>query len=131
MARLLALVWLISGAVILILSLLRPENKLFLVGVLVAAMMIFIPIVKERLRRRREGFHVTTRGNAEGGDVTYSEERKSITFYFDRTARTVYVPSSKKWEQEMPEWARIRRTQIMERIQARLGQNWKFVDKAD
>jgi hypothetical protein len=93
--------------------------------------VILMVLIKEWLRRKREGFYVNTKGNADGGDVIYYEGEKSLTFYFDRIAYTVYVPSNRKWEEDMPEWARVRKSEIIERIRTRLGQNWKVVDKSD
>ena len=131
MTRLFTFLWFILGAGTLTIYLLRPENKFVLTGVLLAVMMSLIPVIKERFRRRREGFYVTITGNADGGDVIYFEEGKKLTFYFDRRTRTIFVPPTMKWEKEMPDWAKGRRPQIMERIATRLGQHWRFVDKEE
>ena len=131
MTRLFTFLWLILGASTLTIYLLRPENRFVLGGVLLAVMISLIPVIKERLRRRREGFYVTMRGNADGGDLIYFEEGKKLTFYFDRATRTIFVPPTIKWENEMPDWAKVRRAQIMERIAPRLGKHWRFVDKEE
>jgi len=105
---------------------------MFVIGlVFLLAVVILIVFTKEWLRRKREGFFVNTKGNADGGDLIYHEGQRSLTFYFDRPARTVYVPSNKRWGREMPEWARIRKSEIVDRIKRRLGQSWRVEDKAD
>jgi hypothetical protein len=129
MTKLFTVAWFISGAIILIVYLLRPENRFVLGGAALLVMMLVIPFIREALRRKREGFYVNTRGNADGGDVIYHEDEKSLTFYFDRLSHIVYVPSNRKWEEEMPEWAKRRKIEIVERITKRMGKHWKFIEK--
>jgi hypothetical protein len=88
-------------------------------------------LMRQWIRRKREGFSVRTRGNADGGDVIYDEDGKLLTFYFDRGARTIYIPSDVKWEEEMPAWARARKREIVDRISKRMGRNWAFENKID
>lgn len=104
---------------------------LVLTVIILLSIIILVVLLRKWLRRKREGFYVNTKGNADGGDVIYHEGGKSLTFYFDRTARTVYLSSDRKWENDMPDWARARKSEITERIKTRLGRNWTFVDKPD
>ncbi len=101
---------------------------LAVVGILILVITTFI---KEWLRRKTEKYYVRTKGNADGGDVIYHEDHESLTFYFDRVAQIIYVPSDRKWEEQMPEWARARKTDIVERIKIRMGENWEVKDKTD
>jgi len=129
MTKIFTLAWVISGVIILIVYLLRPENRFVLGGTAVLVIMLVIPFIREGLRRKREGFYVNTKGNADGGSFIYYENEKSLTFYFDRISHIVYVPSNRKWEEKMPEWARGRKIEIVERIAKRMGKHWKFKDK--
>jgi len=129
MTRLFTVAWVISGATILIVYLLRSESRLVLGGVALLVIMLLIPLIRERSRRKREGFYVNTKGNADGGDVIYHENEKSLTFYFDRVSHIVHVPSNRKWEEEMPEWAKGRKIEILGRITKRMGKQWKYRDR--
>ena len=104
---------------------------LVLTVIILLAIVILVVLLREWVRRKSEGFYVNTKGNADGGDVIYHEGGKSLTFYFDRVGHTVYVPSERKWDDDMPDWARARKSEISERIRTRLGQNWTVVDKPD
>jgi hypothetical protein len=123
--------WVLLGAIILIINLLRPENRFVLGAALLVAVALATPLIREWLRRKREGFYVHTKGNADGGDVIYHEDGKALTFYFVRGARTIYVPSNRKWEEGMPEWAKGRRVEIVERVRKRMGNNWTFEDRSE
>ena len=129
--KLLILAWVTSATIILIAYLLRPENRFVLGSALLLAIIVLVLFIRERLRRKREGFYITTKGNADGGDVIYHEGDKSLTFYFDRTGRTVYVPSNRKWEGEMPDWAKRRKMEIIERVAKRMGKGWKCQDETE
>jgi hypothetical protein len=123
--------WVLLGAIILIANLLLPENRFVLGAALLATVAVATPLLREWLRRKREGFYVNTKGNADGGDVIYNEDGKSLTFYFDRGARTIHIPSNRKWEEAMPEWAKGRKVEILERVRKRMGNNWTFEDSSE
>jgi hypothetical protein len=131
MVKLFIIAWVLLGSISFIVYLIRGENKLVLGIVFLAALVVVTVFIRERLRRKREGFFVNTRGNADGGDIIYQENGKSLTFYFNRGIRTVYVPSNRTWEELMPDWARTRKAEILERIRNRVGKTWKFEDKSE
>ena len=131
MVKLFIIAWVLLGAIILTANLFRPENKFFLGAAFLAAVIVVTPLIREWLRRKREGFYVNTKGNADGGEVIYHEDGKSLTFYFDRGARRIYIPSNRKWEEGMPEWARARKVEIVERVRKRMGNNWTFEDRTE
>jgi hypothetical protein len=130
MAKSLIVAWIFVGVISFAAYLIRPENRLAFGVTALVALIGAVPLVKEWIRRKREGYYVRTRGNAEGGDVIYDEDGKSLIFYFDRGARTIYIPSDRKWE-EMPEWAKSRKLEIVKRIEKRMGKDWVFEEKVD
>jgi hypothetical protein len=107
----------------------RRDLESVLAGVFIAGLVVLMPLVKEYLRRKKDGFYIRTRGNADGGDLTYHENGELLTFYFDRVSRIIYVPSDSKWEEVMPEWARARKVDIVEKIIGRMGKDWSVRDK--
>ena len=108
------------------------KGHIYVLGAVLALLLVLaIVLGKEQLRRRREGFYVETKGNADGGDLIYHEGDRSLTFYFDRPARTIYVPADTTWAVKMPDWARSRKSAIVHNIQSRLGASWRFEDKTD
>lgn len=130
MAKLFIAAWVCLGAISLAAYSIRQENRLAFGVTALVALVVAVPLMKEWIRRKREGFHVRTRGSAEGGDVIYDEDGKSLIFYFDRSTRRIYIPSDRKWE-EMPEWAKARKVEIVNRIAKRMGKNWAFEEKVD
>ena len=101
-----------------------------IIWVLLAVLaIVVVALLRQWIRGKSEGFSVRTRGNADGGDVIYDEDGKLLTFYFDRGARRIYIPSDAKWEQEVPPWARARKREIVDRISKRMGRNWTFENK--
>jgi hypothetical protein len=123
--------WMVLACLAFAAYLTKPGSEYALAGIVSLIVIAVFFVMREWLRRKREGFYVSTRGNAEGGDVVYHEADRFLTFYFDREARTIYVPSNRKWEEQMPEWAKARRLEIMENIRKRLGKTWNFEDKAE
>jgi len=131
MAKLFAVAWIVLGVISLTAYLVRQENKFALGVVVLVGLIVTVPFIREWTRRKREGFYVRTSGSAEGGDVIYDEGGKSLTFYFDRGARRIYIPSDRNWDERMPEWARGRKIEILERISKRMGKHWAFEEKVD
>jgi hypothetical protein len=107
------------------------ENQLLLPGLGFVLLMIVIAIAKQRLRSRKEGFHVQKRGGAEDGVLLYKEGEKSLQIYFNRLEDIIYIPSASMWKEVMPDWARERRDEILARIKKRvgrrlIGRSWEF-----
>jgi hypothetical protein len=90
-------------------------------GLVIVGLIVTTPIIRERIRRKKEGYYVSTYGGAEYGYVLYNEGGKTIRLYFSRIKDTVYVPSDAKWREIMPVWARDRKDEIMSRIRKHVG----------
>lgn len=123
--------WLLFAMSGLILYLFKAENRSILFGVGVAVIGIAILVVKERLRRIKEGYYVYKRGGAEDGILVYDEGGKTLSLYFSRKKNTIYVPSDTKWRELMPEWAKEKKGLIMLRVKQRIGNrligsNWSY-----
>jgi len=108
-------------------------SQLLLPGVGLILLIIVIAIGRNRLRRKREGFHVYKRGGGEDGVLIYNEGEKSLQIYFNRLEDIIYIPSAGMWKEIMPDWARERRDEILARIRERvgnrlIGKSWKFED---
>jgi hypothetical protein len=95
--------------------------NLFAWGSVVLTLIILTFVIRERVRRKREGYYVQTHGGAEDGYVLYNEDGKTLRLYFSRSKDTIYVPSDVKWKEIMPNWARERKLQIMGRIKKHVG----------
>jgi len=107
------------------------ENQLLLPGVGFILLIIVLAITRNRLRRRKEGFHVYKRGGGEDGVLIYEEGEKSLQVYFNRLEDIIYIPSAIMWKEIMPHWASERRAEILARIKERVGKilickSWKF-----
>lgn len=94
-----------------------------LVGVICIILVLFI---KEQIRRAIQGYYVYMRGGVQDGDARYNESGKEIRFYFTRKDRTIYIPTSTKWNEIMPEWAKPKRDEIVARLRKRISKTWKF-----
>jgi hypothetical protein len=93
--------------------------------------MAVFALVRNILRRRKEGFHVYKRGGGEDGVLMYEEGEKSLQIYFNRLEDTIYIPRAGIWKEIMPDWASERRDEILFRIKERIGKrligkSWKF-----
>ena len=97
------------------------------------AFWAMLPLVENR--RRGYGIRVV-----EGSGSWYEERgsggRSHVLHFALRTSgagypapREVALPSMAQWDKEVPEWARGRRTEIMERINECLGNQATFVDQ--
>ena len=114
------------------------EVNLVAWGFGILALIITTLVIRERVRRTREGYYVQTHGGAEDGYVLYNEDGKTLRLYFSRPKDTIYVPSDLKWKEIMPSWARERKVEIMGRIRKHvgkrlIGQGWTYEesDKAE
>jgi hypothetical protein len=107
-------------------------------ALVILALIITTYIIREKVRRKQEGYYVHTHGGAEDGYVLYNEGGKTLRLYFSRTKDTIYVPSDAKWKEIMPSWARERKGEIMGRIgkhvgKRLIGKGWTYEesDKAE
>jgi|SRR5690349_16998387 hypothetical protein len=92
--------------------------------------------LKERIRRKRDGYYVYKRGGAEDGILFYSERGRELQFYFNRSTNTIYIASDAKWQQTMPVWAQDYKQQIVDRIKQcvgrrLIGQPWKYEETSN
>jgi hypothetical protein len=106
-------------------------TSLFAWSSVILGLAILTFIVRERVRRKKEGYYVQTHGGAEGGYVLYNEDGKTLRLYFSRPKDTIYVPSDTKWKEIMPSWAKERKVEIMGRIRKHvgkrlIGQGWTY-----
>ena len=69
-------------------------------------------------RQKKRGYIIEPGGGAEDMLIYYREGENSIYLYGERKDGFVIVPSNAEWERSMPEWAKGRKGQIMERIYA-------------
>jgi hypothetical protein len=107
------------------------ENQMLFSVLGLILVMVVIAIVRNTLRRRTEGFHVYKRRGGEDGVLFYEEGEKSLQIYFNRFEDIIYIPCASIWKEIMPDWARDRRDEIVERIKERIGKrliggSWKF-----
>ena len=131
MVNLIVAVWMVLAAISFFIYLLKPGNEYVLGTVLCLVTGGAFLFIKEKLRRRRDGFYIETKGNADGGDMIYHEAENALTFYFDRRERMIYIPSDQKWDDHMPDWARTRRAEILENIRQKRGSTWRFGQKPE
>jgi hypothetical protein len=113
--------WALLAAVGLASYLSKRENRFLLVGLGVLALTIIVAVVRERLRRKKEGYYIYKRGDGRGGVLIYNEGQQSLKLYFNRLEDTIYIPSQDRWREIMPVWARERREEIVSKIKKRVG----------
>jgi hypothetical protein len=115
------IIWVFLAVIGLVLYVSKPDNRFILFGLGFIAVAIFIATVKERWRRKNEGYYVFKRGGAENGVVIYDEGGQTLQLYFDRRRDTIYVPSDATWTEIMPSWAKERKHEVVTRIKRRVG----------
>ena len=98
-----------------------PLGTSLLALLAVVTLAILGGIIKEKWRRKREGYYAYTSGGAEEGVLIYNEAGKILQLYFSRPRDTIYVPTDAKWKEIMPDWARERKDEIVRRIKTRVG----------
>jgi hypothetical protein len=113
--------WAVFAAGGIVLYFWKRENRLLLSAITILIGIIVIEILRERLRRKREGYYVYKRGGADDGTLVYNEEGKMLQLCFNRTTDTIYVPLDFKWKEMMPDWAKERKDEILSRIQKQIG----------
>jgi hypothetical protein len=104
-----------------------------IMGGLLAAVVSWITgsRLRHRHRLRVRGWVACREGR---DDVAYSEwvegNVRRLTIIGELgTPHAVYIPSDDAWERTVPEWARGRRTEIIDRVKADLGsKHYEFVD---
>jgi hypothetical protein len=78
--------------------------------------------IKERWRCKIEGYYVIWQvTSSEDGSVKYVEGGETIELYLylynnNDYDPIIYIPSSGKWQEIMPDWAKARREEIMSRV---------------
>src|SRR5690242_3637560 len=85
------------------------------------SLVIFGGLMREKWRRRREGYYAYTSGGGQEGVLIYNEGGKILQLYFSRLKDTIYIPTDPKWKEVMPDWARERKDEIVSRIKKRVG----------
>ena len=114
-------VWLVLGAAAAAKFLFNAFDGWGLVLISGIVIVGFYMRMQTRTRGKRDGYHVFRRGGAEGGIIYYNENGRTLQFYFDRLADTIYFPSEAKWREVMPYWAHDHRQQIVDRVKKRFG----------
>jgi hypothetical protein len=108
-------------------------NWYLLVGLGGVCVIIFIGSLKEKWRRKKEGYWVYKKGGADDGVLFYNERGQILRLYFSRGRDISYVPSDAKWKEIMPSWAKERKVQIISRVKQLIGKriigkNWTYED---
>jgi len=137
LVRVFSFVWLAVAGIGVVIYLSRSSIGLFALGTggILAAFVLYRSL-RERIRRKRDGYHVYKRGGAEDGILFYSEHGKELQFYFSRSTDTIYIPSDAKWKQTMPVWTQDHKQQIVDRIKQcvgkrLIGQPWKYEETSN
>jgi len=137
LVRAFSFVWLLLVGIGVAIYLSRSSIGLFALGTggILGAFILYGNL-RERIRRKRDGYYVYKRGGAEDGILFYSEQGKELQFYFDRRTDTIYIPSDNKWKQTMPVWAQDYKQQIVDRIKQcvgkrLIGEPWKYEETSN
>jgi hypothetical protein len=98
-------------------------------------MVFLVATVKERWRRRKDGYYVSKRGGSKEGLLIYNEKGQTLQLYFDRRLDTIYIPSDAVWNKVMPSWAKERKEEVVARIKSRIGKrligkSWTYEETA-
>jgi len=105
-----------------------------LVVVLLVLLFPVFWLISQSLRYYRllsRGFSVAREGR---DNIVYEERRngknRRLIIYGElmvRAPHVVYVPTEEEWESKMPEWARDRRTEIIDNVKRGLGtKNYEY-----
>jgi hypothetical protein len=129
--RLFLLLWVVLAGYRFIAYLSISDNWIIISTVTILGIGFLVSVVKERWRRKKEGYFVYKRGGAEDGLLIYDERGNALQLYFNRQKDTIYVPTDVEWDKVMPHWARERKQEIVTRIKARIGKrligkNWTY-----
>lgn|SRR5689334_15764665 len=122
LVRAFSFVWLLVAAIGIVIYLSKSSIGLVALatGGILGAFILYSNL-RERIRRKRDGYYVYKRGGAEDGILFYSEHGRELQLYFDRRTDTIYIPSDGKWKQTMPAWAQDDKQQIVDRIKQCVG----------
>jgi hypothetical protein len=130
-------VWLLLAAIGVVIYLSSSGIGLVALGTggLVGALILYSHL-KEKIRRKRDGYYVYKRGGPEDGILFYSELGRELQFYFDRRTNTIYIPSDDKWPQTMPAWAQDYKQRIVGRVKQcvgkrLIGESWKYEETSN
>jgi hypothetical protein len=100
---------------------LAGSGTALLAAIAFVGLAVFGGLMKEKWRRRREGYYAYTSGGGQEGVLIYNEGGKILQLYFSRLKDTIYIPTDPTWKEVMPDWARERKDEIVSRIKKRIG----------
>jgi len=94
--------------------------------------ILFVPSkLRNQIQRRnwirKRGFWAEFEQSIGESIVFYEElhegkiEKISLRGFFDRGPYTIYIPVDDKWQETMPEWAKWRKSEIVERMKTILN----------
>jgi hypothetical protein len=74
-------------------------------------------------RFRRLGYRVLSRGRGQFAyEERYDGQSCVLEIHGEMEKRQVYLPSEQSWRESVPEWARERRDEIVQRVRQAVGE---------
>src|ERR1051325_6926323 len=102
-----------------------------LVVLIAVPIILYLQVLRIAQKRRRDGLGYWV--SVHGGEwhVVFHEALHSLSMDFEMGGfghpDILYVPTEEEWTRSMPEWARDRRREIMERVMGELGtKSWIY-----
>ena len=131
MSSYLPMVWFLLGIFGFLIYLFKGGNEIVVSCLVIMGIIIVAALVRQQSVRKKRDFYIDKSGGAEDGFIVYHEGEKSLKVYFDRAQDTIYVPSDAKWKEIMPEWAKERKHEIVDRIKKQIGarligKSWRY-----
>ena len=107
------------------------KSRLIFAGLVAIPLLILGAWLNSSQQRKKRGYYVDSSGGAEEGTVIYHEGEHTLDLYFQRYPNIIYVPTDAAWQEQMPDWAKDRKTEIMERIKSHyhIKQPYEETDK--
>lgn len=103
------------------------EKLLYLVLSIISAPFDLWKQIRRHYWLRKNGFWAEFKQNIGDSIVFYEEfrdgrvEKISIKGFFDRGPYTIYIPVDEMWQETIPEWAKWRKNEIVERMKILLS----------
>ena len=119
--RMLSLLWVLVLVGALASYLFTSTSWPLLIGIGGVCVAVCMATLKEKWRRKKQGYWVFKKGGAEDGVLFYNERGQILQLYFNRRQDTIYVPSDLKWKTVMPNWAKERKSEIISRVKQLVG----------
>jgi len=120
--------WLIlGGGVMLVLRVALSNFQL--VYALVATLVVAVPLLMlfvwwlNSMQLTRRDYYLSLKENI--GFLTYHEGENKLLIPFAPDSLKLLVPSDEAWQEQMREWARSRKAEIMARLQDSPLYSWK------